>query len=167
MIIFWILPHDSYSPHGSHLPCFASGYSNPTVLSCLSLSLQGLSRQHANGTWPRRRRNWQGHQSTAVATEKKKHNHWPLIINSGWWFQPLIIPKIWENKECCKPPIRYEQQKDMMITINRKQWITMELNMIIIFYGEFQVDGWDHPHSIWLYLAIGGPPSMALPILFC
>ena len=41
------------------------------------------------------------------------------IMQSGWWFEPLwkiwksigmIIPNIWENKKCSKPPTSYEFQ---------------------------------------------------------
>ena len=41
--------------------------------------------------------------------------HWESWYNTGWWFQPLwkiwksigmIIPNIWENKKCSKPPTR-------------------------------------------------------------
>ena len=46
---------------------------------------------------------------------------------SGWWFQPLwkiltvgiIIPNIWKNKKCSKPPIRYVTSKTL--DFNRNQ----------------------------------------------
>ena len=47
---------------------------------------------------------------------KVRHFHHSHDFSSGWWFQPLwkiwksvgmIIPNIWKNKTCSKPPTRY------------------------------------------------------------
>ena len=63
----------------------------------------------------------------------------PKEAMAGWWFQPLwkiwksvgmIIPNIWENKKCSKPPTRWKFKPKML-----KFWVCGVLGLGLWFLG--------------------------------
>ena len=73
-------------------------------------------------------------ESRVYGLKKKKYGIiwvifqiYPNII-SGWWFQSrkkyesvgIIIPYIWKNKKCFKPPTRYGLTKNMLWGLLKK-----------------------------------------------
>ena len=79
------------------------------VLSQVDLHKAWLRRSHVyhGETDPTPARSWQFVQDSSA----------PVVdaLKSGWWFEPLwkiwksigmMIPNIWENKKCSKPPTR-------------------------------------------------------------
>ena len=77
----------------------------------------------------------------AIPMVKYAQNLW-----SGWWFEPLwkiwksigmIIPNIWENKKCSKPPTRLSH---LMWSKNFMVCVSSDVMNDIIEYGELHTD---------------------------
>ena len=111
-----ILHNNGKSPFFSWvIPIFSSHFSGSFTLRpalrrrwCCRPTRPAAARGHRRSAvlrsgWPSWPTAWWWH-----------HNGmWMLLIFTGWWFEPLwkiwksigmIIPNIWDNKKCSKPP---------------------------------------------------------------